>query len=266
MPSETNTQQSTTLVPVPVPGTDNRLMAIQRNGEVWVSPNHICMALHIDWKSQHRKLRNKPWAVMVKMTMTAADGKNYQTTMIDRRTLTMWLATIDASRIKEDYARSILEAYQVEAADALDSYFHEGAAINPRADEHQLNAIMRQSQMQMELCQIAKGLIHPDHLEAKARVILARGLGEAPELNPGTRPLYAQQFLKEKNLSAKQMKSRASVFGKRLKAAYVEKYGREPEKYDLDLANGQTRPVNAYTEADRPLMEQVWKQYFEVSA
>ncbi|QRV71386.1 antirepressor [Corynebacterium phage CL31] len=102
-------------------------------GEVWVSPNHICMALDIDWKSQHRKLSSKPWAVMVKLTMTAADGKNYQTTMIDRKTLGMWLATIDARRIKSDYARSILEAYQVEATAALDSYFHEGAAINPRA-------------------------------------------------------------------------------------------------------------------------------------
>lgn len=265
MPSETNTKQPTTLVPVPVPGTDNRLMAIQRDGEVWVSPNHVCMALHIDWKSQHRKLNDKPWASMVKMTMQLG-GQSRELVMIDRRTLTMWLATIETSRIKDDYARSILEAYQVEAADALDSYFHEGAAINPRADEHQLNAIMRQSQMQMELCQIAKGLIHPDHLEAKARVILARGLGEKPELDPGTRPLYAQQFLKEKNLSAKQMRSKASVFGKRLKKAYVEKYGREPEKYDLDLSNGQTRPVNAYTEADRPLMNQVWEQYFEVPA
>ncbi|WP_211440093.1 phage antirepressor N-terminal domain-containing protein [Corynebacterium glutamicum] len=133
MPLDANLQNSTALIPVPVPGTDNRLMAIQRDGEVWVSPNHICMALDIDWKSQHRKLTSKPWAVMVKSTMTAADGKNYQTTMIDRKTLGMWLATIDARRIKSDYARSILEAYQVEAADALDSYFHEGAAINPRA-------------------------------------------------------------------------------------------------------------------------------------
>lgn len=33
-------------------------------------------------------------------------------------------------------------------------------------------ALIRQSQMQMELCQAAKGLIHPDHLEAKARIVL----------------------------------------------------------------------------------------------
>lgn len=127
---------------------------------------------------------------------------------------------------------------------------------------HQVNALMRQSQMQMELCQAAKGLIHPDHLEAKARIVLARGLGEAPELDPSTRPLYTADFLKSKNLSTKRMKSVAPMFGKRMKAAYVLANGKDPEKYDLSLSNGQVRQVNGYTEADRPLMEQVWDKYY----
>ena len=128
--------------------------------------------------------------------------------------------------------------------------------------EHQVNALLRQSQMQMELCQAAKGLIHPDHLEAKARIVLARGLGEIPEIDPSTRPLYTADYLKSKNLSTKRLKSVAPMFGKRMKKAYVEKYGREPEKYDLTLSNGQVRQVNGYTEADRDLMEQVWNQYY----
>ena len=128
--------------------------------------------------------------------------------------------------------------------------------------EHQLNALMRQSQMQMELCQAAKGIIHPDHLEAKARIVLARGLGEAPELNPETRPLYTADFLKSKNLSNKKMKSVAPMFGKRMKALYTLEKGREPEKYDLTLPNGQVRQVNGYTEADRELMQRVWDQYY----
>ena len=121
---------------------------------------------------------------------------------------------------------------------------------------------MRQSQMQMELCQAAKGLIHPDHLEAKARIVLARGLGEAPELDPETRPLYTADFLKSKNLSAKQMKSVAPMFGKRMKALYTLERGIEPKKYPMNLPNGQVREVNAYTEADRGLMDQVWQRYY----
>lgn len=249
------------LVTIPVPGAGAPILAVEHDGTQWASAKHVCDALGIDWKSQHRKLDGKSWAVMVMMTATAADGKNYQTSMVDRRTLTMWLATIDTNRINET-ARPTLEAYQLEAVNALDNYFHKGGAINPRAEEHQLNALLRQSQMQMELCQAAKGLIHPDHLEAKARIVLARGLGEVPELDPATRPLYTADFLKSKNLSTKRMKSVAPMFGKRMKAAYVLEHGKDPQKYDLTLSNGQTRQVNGYTEADRQLMEQVWNQYY----
>ena len=249
------------LVTIPVPGTNNPIMAVQKDGTEWAAARHICNALGIDWSGQAAKLKNKNWATVENISTVGADGKNRDMAMVDRRTLTMWLATIDTNRVSEA-ARPTLEAYQLEAANALDSYFHNGGAINPRAEEHQINALMRQSQMQMELCQAAKGLIHPDHLEAKARIVLARGLGEVPELNPETRPLYTADFLKSKNLSAKKMKSVAPMFGKRMKALYTLEKGREPGKYDLTLPNGQVRQVNGYTEADRELMQQVWDEYY----
>lgn len=249
------------LVTIPVSGTSDPIMAVQHDGTEWAAVRPICDALGIDSKSQRAKLHGKNWATGVIITSVGADGKSREMFMVDRRTLTMWLATIDTNRVSEA-ARPTLEAYQLEAANALDSYFHNGGAINPRAEEHQLNALMRQSQMQMELCQAAKGLIHPDHLEAKARIVLARGLGEVPELNPETRPLYTADFLKSKNLSNKKMKSVAPMFGKRMKALYTLEKGREPEKYDLTLSNGQVRQVNGYTEADREMMQRVWDQYY----
>ncbi|PKZ40737.1 phage antirepressor, partial [Kytococcus schroeteri] len=69
----------------------------------------------------------------------------------------------------------------------------------------------------------------------------ARGLGEAPELEAKDRPLYTSEFLQEKNLSQKKLKSVSGVFGKRMKAAYTLKHGTEPEKYPLNLPNGQVR-------------------------
>ena len=137
-------------------------------------------------------------------------------------------------------------------------------ALRDLADrqQHQLNAAIFQARAQMELCQAAQGLIHPDHLEARARVILARGMGERAELDQSSRPLYTSDFLKGKKLTAKRTKSVAGVFGKRCKAAYIERYGAEPKKYPLDLANGQTRDVLAYTEADRGLLESVWQQFY----
>lgn len=249
------------LATIPVPGTSTPIMAVQHDGTEWAAARHICDSLGISWGTQSRKLKDKAWATVFNLNTVGSDGKKRDMAMVDRRTLTMWLATINPAMVSE-LARPTLEAFQLEAANALDAYFHQGGVVNPRADEHQLNALMRQSQMQMELCQAAKGLIHPDHLEAKARIVLARGLGEAPELDPETRPLYTADFLKSKNLSAKQMKSIAPMFGKRMKALYTLERGIEPKKYPMNLPNGQVREVNAYTEADRGLMDQVWDRYY----
>lgn len=254
---------NTTVATIPFHGTNIQSVEIDGNPHIVLKP--MVESIGMDYSRQLQKLKGKSWATMGMTATVGADGKSREMTVIDLRTLTMWLATIDENRVSEE-ARPLVVAYQSEVADAIEAYWSKGGAINPRANEHQMNALLRQTQMQMELCQVAKGLIHPDHLEAKARIVLARGLGEAPELNPETRPLYAQDYLKEKNLSAKQRRSKAPMFGKRLKKMYVEKYGREPEKYDMDMQNGQVRPVNAYTEADRPLMDEVWNKFFVEAA
>ena len=247
---------------VTIPFHGNQVQAVDVDGTPHVVFRPLVESIGLDYRSQSRRLTGKSWAYMVKMTMQVpGDVQFREHTLIDVRTLTMWLATIDENRVSDE-ARPLVVAYQAEIADVIESYWTAGGAINPRADEHQVNALIYQARAQMELAQAARGLIHPDHLEARARIILARGLGEAPELDAGSRPLYAQEFLREKNLSKKQLAANAGVFGKRLKRAYVEKHGREPEKYDLNVSNGQVRRVNGYTEADRPLMERVWRDYF----
>lgn len=246
---------------VSIPFHGQSVQSVEIDGKPVVVLKAMTENLGLSYSSQLQKLKGKSWATVSMINTVGADGKNREMSCIDLRTLTMWLATIDENRVNEE-ARPLVVAYQNEVADAIESYWANGGAINPRATEHQINALIRQSQMQMELCQAAKGLIRAEHLEAKARIILARGLGEAPELDEETRPLYTADFLKGKNLSSKKMRSIAGVFGKRMKAAYTLEYGREPEKYPLNLPNGQVRQVNAYTESDRPLMEQVWNKYF----
>lgn len=241
---------------IPFHGTT--ISAAQDGGTIRVALRPACDAMGLDFSSQRKRLERTSWATVVIMTTVGADGKDREMVTIDRRTFTMWLATIDTTRLKSDRARNLVETFQREAADALDNYFHNGGAINPNASEHQMRALMFQAQAQMELCQAAKGLIHPDHLEAKARIILARGMGEHAELDESRRPLYTQDFLKEKGLSAKQLRSKAPTFGKRLKAAYIDMYGVAPEKRPMNLPNGQVRDVLAYTEKDRELMETVW--------
>lgn len=245
-----------------VPFHGDAIVALREGDETYVALRPTCDSIGIEYSAQLKRLRRQPWATVVIRPTVAADGKTRDMAFVNARTFTMWLANVDTFRLKNDQARELLVAYQCEATDTLYRYFHDGGAINPRASEHQVNAIIRQAQMQMELCQAAKGLIHPDHLEARARVVLAKGLGEHATLDEGTRPLYTADYLKGKNLSQKRTKSIAPMFGKRVKAAYMELHGVAPQRYPLNLSNGQTREVYAYTEADRPLMDQVWDEFY----
>lgn len=250
---------TTELVSIPFHG--QTVQSVEFDGKPYVAFKPIVENLGLGYGSQTQKLKGKSWATVTNIVTVGADGKNREMTCIDLRTLTMWLATIDENRVSEE-ARPLVVAYQNEVADAIESYWAKGGAINPRATEHQQKAMMFELRSQMELAQAAKGLIHDAFLEAKARIILARGMGETPELDPTTRPLYVQQFLKEKGLSKKQLGSKASGFGKRLKNHWTAVNGIEPKKAPIELTNGRIIEVYGYTEADRPLMEQVWNQYY----
>lgn len=249
------------LVQIAVPGTNATIAAAEIDGKPMVALRPMCDAIGIDADSQARKLKARSWATTVMSTVVAADGKPRTMLLIDRRTMTMWLATLDENRVS-DAAKPTVVAFQAEAADALDAYFHDGGAINPSATEGQLERIARQAGAQAAVLQALKGIVDPKHLEAKGRIVLARALGEEPELNPADIPLYVSDYLKEKNLASDMIAAKASGFGKRLKGLYVSERGDEPKKAFQNLPNGTVREVFAYTQADRPLFDQVWNRHY----
>lgn len=241
------------LVHVPFNG---QTIEAQKAGESWqVALKPLCENLGIAFNGQYERLQRQPWAVIRMTRTTGSDGKNYEMATIDRSTLLMWLATIDTSRLKNERAKEAVVSYQKEAANALDQYFSTGIAIN----DHLLKAQHLRRLQNLELLKAAEGLVHPDFLEAKTRIVIAREMGESPELDPSTRPLYVHDFLEEKHLSSKQARSKGSMFGKRIKKAYQEAHGRDPQRSDQVLPTGRIVKVNAYTEADRPLFDQVWQ-------
>lgn len=252
---------SAELVQIPVPGTDRQIVATLIDGKPMVSLRHACEAIGLAVETQRRKLNSRSWATATQWVAVGADGKSREMTMIDRRTMTMWLGGIDENRVNDE-ARPILIAFQAEAADALDAYFNDGGAINPRATEDQLDRLARQAQAQAAVLQALKGVVDPKHLEAKGRVILARALGEAPEIAAQDVPLYVSDYLREKGLRGSLVEAKQKGFGTRLKALYITTYDREPEKHFQQLPNGTTRPVNAYTESDRPLFDSVWARHY----
>lgn len=114
---------------------------------------------------------------------------------------------------------------------------------------------------QMRIMQMAKGIIDPGHLEAKARIVLAKALGEAPEIPAQSRPLYAEDYLYEKGLDRATVKSIRSTFGRRVSAAYKSEHGEAANYADAEVA-GRVRKIKAYTEADRALFDQVWSEHY----
>lgn len=233
----------------------------------YVALRPVCEALDLDYASQFKRVQHQPWATVVMMTTVAADGKTREMTFIDRRTFTMWLATIDTSRVKNEHTRELVRTYQCEAADALDRYFHEGAAINPRAVEvptpsTEDRALTRARQL-VEIHMLAQGAVSPDHLEAKIRIILAQARGEHPEIEAKARPLYIQDYMRGKGVSGKKLRSYAPTFGKYVKEAYRDEHdGKDPGVYLQDTPSGQVREVCAYTEADRPLLDRIWNERY----
>ena len=168
----------------------------------------------------------------------------------------MLLATVDASRVSQ-VVRPKLIAYQAEVADAIEAYWTKGVAINPRTTPDQIAAALHEHQLRMLAMARDANLVDPAWLEAKTRHVLARTLGEEPEVDPGQRPLTVSEYLEEKGIRGAQLRELAPDFGKRLKSEYRFEHGCNPPIVPRFVDGGQRR-VCGYTEAHRSLFDAVW--------
>lgn len=253
---------SNTLTPVTVTPTTPPIMAIEHEGKPWVSARHICETLGINWATQYRKLESKQWAAVVMMTTTGSDGKQYEMSMVDRRTLTMWLATIDTNRVNEA-ARPALEAYQLEAADALDAYFHEGGAINPNATVDQLDRLnieVKRRRETAELLMLIQDVLPKAYTETVGKELIAESRGITPTIPEEQRTLEVMAYLASKGVTKGIATKYASSFGRKVKEHYIAATGNIPNSAPK-VVNGATREVTYYTEQDRHIFDAVWNGY-----
>jgi len=107
---------------VQVPFYGDTLDAIQDDRGVWVGVKRACENVEVSSDAQARRLQRSPWAVTTMMVATGADGKSYEMLFVHLDSLPMWLATIEASRVKDD-VRPKLIAYQKECARVLRDHF-----------------------------------------------------------------------------------------------------------------------------------------------
>jgi P22_AR N-terminal domain len=246
----------TGIVRIPFHGDD--VLCIEVDGEPQVVLKPALESIGVDYWGQIERLRRRSWATTRVTQVVAGDGKDREMLTVDVRTFLMLLATIDERRVGKDVAPKLI-AYQAEVADAIEAYWTKGGAINPRASRDQLDAIAETARRQMDVLRLMGGIVDPTWLEAKAREVAARALGEEPEPAPGARLLTVSDYLADQGVSAKAMRKLAGVFGKKLKAAYVRRHGEIPRTAPR-FVDGAQRDVAIYTEADRDLFDAVWAE------
>ncbi|MEE4419563.1 Bro-N domain-containing protein [Streptomyces bugieae] len=115
---------------------------------------------------------------------------------------------------------------------------------------------------QAEILAILRPVLPEHYATATGKVILARAMGERPELESGETPLYASTFLAEKGHKPATVAKFQSGFGSRVSNRYLKVHGRRPEKIP-GPAGSRIDKVVVYSEEDRPLLEEVYAEVAE---
>lgn len=112
---------------------------------------------------------------------------------------------------------------------------------------------------QAELLVILSPVLPEPYATATGKVIMARAMGEAPHLDPSETPLYASTFLAGMGHRPATVAKFQSPFGRRVSDRYFKVHGRRPGKIPGPTGS-RIDKVAAYTEDDRPLLEQVYAE------
>jgi len=103
----------------------NKIYLIEKDNELFVPLKPICTALELDWGSQFRNLQEDIVlnSVVVTMTTTGRDGKQYEMICIPLSYLNGWLFRINPARYEGERQERIIK-YQKECYQALFTYFY----------------------------------------------------------------------------------------------------------------------------------------------
>ncbi|MEU5714126.1 hypothetical protein [Streptomyces flaveolus] len=137
---------------------------------------------------------------------------------------------------------------------------HEAAPLPaPKEITAAAGALPYKEQAEIVVLFAQAGVLPSIYATATAKVIVARSMGERPELEPSETPLYAATFLAEKGHKPKTVAKFQSGFGSRVSNRYFKVHGRRPEKIP-GPAGSRIDRVAVYTEDDRPILEQVYSE------
>lgn len=255
---------------VRIPFMGGFIETVLTNGEPHVVLKPTVEAMGLDYSAQLKKLRRKSWAVVAETATTAADGKAYVMATVGLDTWSMLLANIDEHRVSVS-ARPLVVEYQQKSARALREYWTQGGAVNPAATREQV-AELRERINDVERARIAQerlsamgvakqyGLVNDSYVEAMARTELARMNGEEPDINPADITITCDEYLTDRGVTGKDLRSARVKLGTTVASLYRARYsGRDPQKVKRPI-HGVHRDVAVYTHRDIDLFDKAWAE------
>lgn len=253
---------------VRVPFMDGHIETVLIDGEPSVVIRPALDSMGLDADSQLKKLKRKSWATTVMTTVVADDGKVREMATVNLDTWSMLLANIDEHRVAET-VRPLVIDYQKKSAQALRQFWTKGGAINPAATDEQLDALQQQIEERrirrclglVQLIAAMDDTVDPKWKRSRQLHHYAEAAGEIAEIPAEDRALLVDTYLKDRGLSKDERRSVRSSFGRRVSLAYEMQHGEKP-KDSIGLVDGRERTVKSYTEADRPMFDKVWDEFY----
>lgn len=253
---------------VRVPFMDGFIETVLINSEPHVVVRPTLDGMGLDADSQLKKLKRKSWATTVVTTVVADDGRVREMAAVNLDTWSMLLANIDEHRVAEN-VRPLVVDYQQKSAQALRKFWTQGGAINPAATDDQLDTLAaeieeRRIRRALGLVQIVAAMDESvDSRWKRSRQLhhYAEASGEIAEIAPEDRALLVETYLNDLGLTKDECRSVRSTFGRRISLAFELQHGEKP-KGAFGLVDGRERQVKSYTEADRPLFDKVWTEFY----
>ncbi|MEV4414038.1 Bro-N domain-containing protein [Catellatospora sp. NPDC049609] len=238
------------------PDSGEQIQTVKRDGGVWLAAPPIARAL--GYRQAGDMLRHLDDDEKGTHTVRTPGG-DQEVTVITESGLFRALAARRVGWVKDPEMRARVEKFQRWVfAEVLPAVFRDGGYVAPWASPDQLDQIVSRAEAQARVLRALGGIADPAWLEAKARHIAARAMGEEPEIDPARWPLTIGEYLADKGIQGPTLRSVSPVFGKLVKTYYRERYAVEPAQVERFI-DGALRMVAGYTEAHRDLMDRAWR-------
>ena len=124
------------LMTVPFHGAN--LSLVEHEGQPFVPMKAIVGGIGLDWATQQAKLKNNEARWGYRLIPIPSQGGEQQAGCLPLRKLPGWMQSVSAAKVSQQVRERLIE-YQNECDDALWSYWNEGHAVNPRAQQPAAN-------------------------------------------------------------------------------------------------------------------------------